>query len=310
MKKVAILLSTYNGEKYIKQQVESILNQTYEKITLIIRDDGSTDHTLEVLENIQHSNKTMKKIDLLKDNWGNLGYGRSFCKLIMYAEDYDYYAFCDQDDYWLEDKVESAIKKVGSIDENSCVLYASNYYVCNKNLDIKGTYANNIDLFKLSLGQIFMEGQIAGFTLFFNNKLRKKAFLIKNVEGIVSHDKWLSSVVRGLEQIYIYDSNPHAYYRRHEDTASSANQAIFEKVKWRLKNVLKGKYLQNILIMVQIYKENYFDFIKSDSDKKFLEVFSKKAFIGNLFRALYNKRLRTNFYDEICLRILLLMTKA
>ncbi len=310
MKKVAVLLSTYNGEKYVKQQIESILKQTYDEITLIIRDDGSTDNTMEVLENIQHSNKTRKKIDFMKDDMGNLGYGKSFCRLIMYAEGYDYYAFCDQDDYWLEDKVASAVRKMEHTDENRCVLYASNYYVCNENLDIKGTWADDIDLSGLSLGQIFMEGKVAGFTLLFNNELRKKAFMNGNVENIVSHDKWLSLVVKGLEQIFIYDTNPHAYYRRHGNTASPANQTISERARWRLTNVLKGQYVKQLLDMVKIYSENYYDLIKSESDRKFLKVFCDKTFAGNLSRAFYNKRLRTKFCDEICLRILLLITKA
>lgn len=310
MKKVAVLMSTYNGEKYIKQQIESVLLQTYEEITLIIRDDGSSDNTINIIKEAITENRTSKQIVLLKDNMGNLGYGGSFINLITSADGFEYYAFCDQDDYWLEDKIASAVVKLEQC-ENRGALYASNYWICNDRLEIKNSSAEHMELSELTLAQIFMEGRVAGFSLVFDNELREKAFFAKNIHhNIVTHDKWLSLVAVGLGQICIYDSVPRVYYRRHESTASPADQTIINRIRWRDNNVLKGTYLNDILAMIKVYRENYYDDIKNENDKTFLIKFSKDGIGGRISRAFYGKKLRKKFIDEIFLRLLLLTTSS
>ena len=93
--KVVVLMSTYNGEKYIQEQLESILTQTYHNIKIYVRDDGSSDQTLEILKKYENENK----IILLKGT--NKGFIGSFLTLLKECEEADYYAWCDQDDIWL-----------------------------------------------------------------------------------------------------------------------------------------------------------------------------------------------------------------
>ena len=109
-KKVAVLISTYNGKKYLKEQLDSILNQTYPNIEIVIRDDGSTDSTLELVKEYQekHSNIRLKE-------GTNIGFIKSFFKLLEMA-DADYYAYCDQDDIWLENKIELAVNALNQAD--------------------------------------------------------------------------------------------------------------------------------------------------------------------------------------------------
>lgn len=100
---IAILMSTYNGSLFIKEQIESILKQTNKEWLLYIRDDGSTDDTRMILQ--EYAKKNPNKIHLLRDEFMNMGAGRSFMYLLKVV-DADYYMFCDQDDVWMENKIE------------------------------------------------------------------------------------------------------------------------------------------------------------------------------------------------------------
>ena len=101
---IAIMLSTYNGEKYIRKQLDSLVNQSYKAyMKVFVRDDGSTDNTLSILE------EYIEKINLTIIKGENVGPGKSFWKLFMNQNiNADYYAFCDQDDIWDSDKLKKA----------------------------------------------------------------------------------------------------------------------------------------------------------------------------------------------------------
>lgn len=106
MTKVAILMASYNGEKYIKNQILSLLQQTHENWVLYIRDDGSSDNTLEIIEQLALNDS---RIRLVKDELGNLGAAKSFMKLCQ-CSDENFTIFCDQDDIWFERKIELLLK--------------------------------------------------------------------------------------------------------------------------------------------------------------------------------------------------------
>ena len=101
--KIAVLMSAYNGEKYISQQIDSVLTQTYPEVELYVRDDGSTDQTCRILEQYESEGK----LHLLKGQ--NKGFARSFFLLLRKAPEAEYYAWCDQDDVWRSEKLERAI---------------------------------------------------------------------------------------------------------------------------------------------------------------------------------------------------------
>ena len=106
MRKIQILMSVYNGEKYLETQIKSILSQDCErkniaKVTLLIRDDGSSDNTHEILN--KYSKLYPDSIRWYKGE--NIGVINSFFDLVEHSDEVDYYAFSDQDDYWLPDKL-------------------------------------------------------------------------------------------------------------------------------------------------------------------------------------------------------------
>ena len=117
---LAILMSTFNGEKYLKEQIDSLLNQEYEAFDIYIRDDGSTDQTVSILENYEH---IYPNIYLLKDTQGNIGVFKSFMYLLSQVHA-DYYMFCDQDDVWLSNKISMSMKRMNELED----IYTLNSY--------------------------------------------------------------------------------------------------------------------------------------------------------------------------------------
>ena len=110
-KKVAIIMSTYNGEPFIRQQLDSILNQTYKNIELVVRDDGSKDKTVEIIKEYQEKYENIKFFQ-----GENLGFVKSFFELLKLTEA-DYYSYADQDDIWIENKIEPAVNSLNKLDE-------------------------------------------------------------------------------------------------------------------------------------------------------------------------------------------------
>ena len=122
MKNVLVLLSTYNGSRYLQEQIDSVLNQDGVKVVLLIRDDGSTDNTLEILDrnSLNHDN-------IFVITGSNCRSAASFMELVYEANrtypDFDYYAFCDQDDVWCKDKLISAVNKLSESPDDTPSLY-------------------------------------------------------------------------------------------------------------------------------------------------------------------------------------------
>ena len=126
-KKVQILMSTYNGERYLAEQLDSIFRQTWPNIEVLVRDDGSKDATLEILNEYQK-----KHANLYVFPGTNEGLTRSFLELIQKC-DADYVAFSDQDDYWLENKIEVAVERLAEFDGPA--LYCSNQILVDQDLN-------------------------------------------------------------------------------------------------------------------------------------------------------------------------------
>ena len=187
--KVAVLMSTYNGEKYLKEQIDSILNQKSVDVTLYVRDDGSSDNTMKIISSYDSSNQ----VRIICDG-ENVGPGLSFMKLLFHVvkeqEEYDYYAFADQDDIWLEEKLYMAINKINSKDKP--VLYCSNQTLYQGGKE-KGMKFNSIP--EISMIRSVSSNDFAGCTMVFNRvmaldivsrKLPGKDFLKSR-----NHDAWI-----------------------------------------------------------------------------------------------------------------------
>ena len=106
---IDILMATYNGERYISEQIESILNQTYKNWKLYIRDDGSKDNTISIIRDFEK--QYPNKIILVKDKKNGLGAKCNFAELMKYSKQ-EYCMFSDQDDIWIDNKIEKTLEKM------------------------------------------------------------------------------------------------------------------------------------------------------------------------------------------------------
>ena len=211
MKQVQVLMSTYNGEKYLKEQIDSILEQTDVEVSLLVRDDGSTDGTIKILEEYKRNNKNI--------SWyqgKNIGTGKSFFELLKDTiEGADYYAFADQDDYWFPEKLIKAIERIQIVEGEyiDCpLLYGSNVIYATKDLKKREKYRYK-NKKKPTFGNALLENICIGCTQVFNKEL----FCVvreKQPREKIWHDWWLYLSASCFGQV-IYDEEAYILYRQH-----------------------------------------------------------------------------------------------
>ncbi len=240
MSKVAVMLSAYNGEKFIKEQIDSILNQTGVDVELFIRDDGSKDSTLEILSAYAEDNDNVK---LFIE--GNVGVGNSFMNLLYSVEgDHDYYSFADQDDIWEEDKLAAA---VAMLEQSDKVLYASNQECVDKYGNSLGLRYGRDSQIHLDPIAILEKNTLAGCTMVFKRSLYeaitdKKSRPSEELLRNRIHDVWLA-MTASINGGIIYDERSFMKYRQHENNVVGAYEdGLAKKIKEKTKKVFKKKF--------------------------------------------------------------------
>ena len=200
MQSVTVLISTYNGSKYLKSQIESVLSQESVKVKIIIRDDGSTDDTVAILNSfINYSN-----VVIIQGH--NIGYAKSFMELVNLADD-DYFAFCDQDDIWLPNKLYHSISKIESADIPS--LYLSQATLVDEQLNaLKSKFHSRVN----TPGSVLSHSFAIGCTMIFNKALRD--ILIKglgDMELSMGHDTWVFNVAHAVNSNIYFDLDSYIF---------------------------------------------------------------------------------------------------
>lgn len=278
-KKICIMLSAYNGEKYIEEQIESIEKQEKVFIDLVIRDDGSTDRTVEIIERF---NKNYHNIYLIKGT--NIGAIKSFCKLAEFCEhrEADYYAFSDQDDYWMPDKLYSAVTKLDQGNNNKPLLYFSNLCYTDEYLNPKSNIYTNS--FKINKKTALIKNYAYGCTTVFNSKMLY-LFNRNNNARMWMHDFWLYLIAVYIGNA-IYDSEPHIYYRQHEENSVGYKHSIKKEIAIKKKSftLLKSHPRENMAID---FKKAYIDYL-SKNDLMILDDFIsyRKSFSSRIKHAI------------------------
>lgn len=222
---VNILLSSYNGEKYIAEQLDSLLAQSYSPIFIHIRDDGSTDGTPVILE--EYSNRySAIKLDLNS----NIGAINSFFTLIKQADrQCDYFALCDQDDVWNTDKIELSVQKMQEAEccygSGTPLLVHSDLAVVDEDLQpIASSFfkMQHMDSRRSQLNHLVVQNIVTGCTVLFNGALLD---IIDNAPvGVLMHDWWIALVASAFGKIVFLDQ-PTVKYRQHSNNVVGAHKA-------------------------------------------------------------------------------------
>lgn len=295
-KKVAVIMSTYNGEKFVREQLDSILNQTYPNIEIVVRDDGSKDDTVKIIKEYEKKHNNIRLYE-----GPNLGFIKSFFKLLEIANA-DYYAYADQDDVWMENKIELAVNLLDKQDDSkpNMAFGNSDYYDENMNLIGKGETHRKCE-FKRALFACITQGM----TMTINQKA--KDMIVNNPpKSCFFHDWWTYLICISMGNVSYSDVTT-VKYRRMKTNATSEGQGVFSVLKWRIKNLLINNQIKDIKEQMINFKNIYYDELDDDK-KKILDLFADDKY--NFFRALrktfYPKRLRAKIMDEIMLRFIFL----
>ena len=232
MDTVAIMMSTYNGEKYLKEQIDSILNQKNVKVKLFVRDDGSKDGTVDILEKY----KKEGKLEYIQEE--NLGPAKSFMKLVYNIDDkFDFFAFSDQDDIWEENKIFSAIKMIKTEKQELPIVYISNQKILyNGKITMRPKIKRKMNFYAAMVRNV-----AAGCTMVFNSKLLKYIKLYKP-DYIRMHDVWIYKICECIGGKTIYDSNSYILYRQHSCNVEGVGNNIISKIRYKLKDINKNEY--------------------------------------------------------------------
>jgi glycosyltransferase involved in cell wall biosynthesis len=213
--KINILMATYNGEKYIAEQLESLQSQTYKSWNLYVRDDGSKDKTLDILN---HYAKQDNRISILANNGQRLGSCGNFSLLMEQSPEADYVMFCDQDDVWMPTKIQTTLEAMLHLEaqySNMPLMVYTDLRVVDDGLnpiaDSFLTY-QAIDSRRNQLHDILVTNPVAGCTALLNKALVKLATPIP--PAALGHDCWCSLVVSAFGKLE-HLSIPLIYYRQH-----------------------------------------------------------------------------------------------
>ena len=224
--KIEILMATYNGERYIEEQIDSIVNQTYKNWELLIRDDKSSDKTLDIIKEYE---KKDDRIKVLEDSKANLGFVRNFEELMSNSSN-DFLMFSDQDDYWVEDKIEKyieAINVLSSKDLEKPLLIHSNSFVCDKELNIKKEKFINDCAKSSEFDVCFFNYIVQGSTVLINRKLLELSLPFSS--NVTVHDRYLHLLAEFLGKRKFL-SQSLMKYRQHENNKIGANYSIIKKI--------------------------------------------------------------------------------
>ncbi len=235
-------MSTYNGASYIQQQIDSILNQKDVKVSLLIRDDGSKDGTLDIIKSYQEKDKRVKLYT--GDNLGACG---SFFDLLWSVElHYDYYAFSDQDDVWLEDKLAIAINKIENNNQSGIKVYCSNVTVVDQELNHISDGSCDIDgSFTPSFGNSLLENYVTGCTVVMGQDFLSFVRSYPKPSKQYMHDWWIYKMATGFCTL-IYDLDSYMLYRQHDNNTVGLAKGILGRIDRFFKNAKSVKtYVKN-----------------------------------------------------------------
>ena len=247
MDKIAVLMSTYNGAQFLGEQIDSILSQKNVCVHLFVRDDCSSDSTMDVLTSYADNCSNITVFFGKK----NLGPEKSYKKLLktvlLEHDKFEYYAYADQDDIWLPNKLNVAVNKLSGIRKPA--LYASNQYIYKDDavVGLRFKQAPNY-----SLLYNIHSNSLSGCTMVFNRSLAvimlEKLYPDDYFRFNKMHDTW-TALTAGILGIYIYDPNAYILYRQHgANVVGIKKEGIIEKIKQQSKRKNMKRDLSRCLI--------------------------------------------------------------
>lgn len=272
---VAVVLATYNGEKYLREQLDSLLRQKGVRVSILVRDDGSTDGTHAILDEYQSKG-------LLKWYTGeHLNVQKGYLDLLKHAPDADYYAFCDQDDVWDDDKLLFAVTELDDLPDDKPAMYYCGQRLVDENLKLMSVHKVAADR---SDHANFLISNVAGCTAVFNKALLD-AVNSAEPEFILMHDSWLFKICLALGGSYYVDSAARINYRQHGGNVAGLNSGV----KGKLRQVKRYINVFEIRKQCESLRDCYGDVMTDEYRALTNDVCEYNSSFGNWRRFLHRK---------------------
>ncbi len=231
---VIVLLATYNGEKFLRQQIESLFAQTYKNIRILVRDDGSQDETVEILANFAATYPNLFQVM----QGPNLGFVGNFLELIAAApQGAKAYFFCDQDDIWLPGKIEAACTLMEA--QRGPVMHFGRLSVVDETLQ---PLLLSPLVTRWSFGNALLESMVTGCTIALNAEALDILQSVRpHASRIVAHDWWIYLVFTAFGTL-VYDPTPQILYRQHGSNSLGAARTRWQELRQRWVNFRQGSW--------------------------------------------------------------------
>lgn len=286
---VTILLATHNGEKYLKSQLESIASQTYENWKLVVGDDGSTDRTLEILNEFSKSHPEQVIIHQNNPVKGNAK--ENFIELLRNSHG-PYFMFCNQDDLWKADKVALTLQKMEVLEarysEKTPILVHSDYSLTDENLEMVAEsffqYANVPK--RIFLNQLIVQNPVDSSTVMINRSLQQYFIRPLPETQILGHDYWCALIAKVFGRIGFV--NEPTMYDRHA-SVNGLKVAKSMHPTFLLEKIKEGKQGYRRLMIesmeqVRGFVEVYGDDIKDLETYELLKTYGELYYKGKIKR--------------------------
>lgn len=299
--RVNVLLSSYNGASYIAEQIESVLAQVGVEVSLHIRDDGSSDDTLRIVE----CYKSMS-CNIHVFFGGNIGYVKSFFRLLSDADNSaEYFAFCDQDDIWHPEKLRSAVELINKGNNQFPVMYFSRTEYVDSELVHLG-YSADLNPSRIGYGNALVQNVATGCTMVFNAHARD-LIISKLPTYCLVHDWWIYLVVSFFGEV-IYDSRPFIKYRQHSGNAIGAADTFWGIYKRRITRFISAGAEKRVSLQLAQFYELYGSALCTEQRSKLRLLIesrtSWRARVNLLFGGGY---MRNSAVDNVLLKIMILI---
>ena len=300
-KNIQILLSTYNGEKYLREQLDSFVNlENFDQIKVLIRDDGSTDNTIEILgEYIQKYG-----FEVLKGK--NVGVNKSIFELFANCDlSCDYFALSDQDDVWLKNKFTIALNRLSRVDNKKPALFASCSEIVDENLKPLGS--SIVPSKGVSFYNAMIQNVAPGHTQVLNRAL-VLALIEKGIENVHVIDGWIYLVAAGIGKV-VFENQFTVLHRQHNNNSVGYELNFFKSTFNRLKRAFKNQP-SNITLQIKSFEKLYNDKLSYKFENElilFLE--SQNSFLNRIRYVLNCKVYRQTLYESFIFKILYILGK-
>lgn len=246
---VSILMAVYNGETYLQEQLSSIEGQTVKDWNLIVRDDGSSDQTKEIIR--EFAGRVSQKVTLLEADSGEHGAKYNFFALLNETQD-SYIMFCDQDDIWKKDKIEKTVARMQFIEEQApgtpVLVHTDLEVVDAKGNTISKSFFDSANLNKNpSTAQLLLQNHVTGCTLMINKALLSyvQNLEMSYIDASIMHDYWLTLVAKLFGRIdFLPDTT--IYYRQHGNNSVGAKNSKSIGYLWKRLQDGKLEYKQSM----------------------------------------------------------------